>query len=276
MKVSRIRCKSALSRSGLYDLDYSYNPYLGCYHGCRYCYSMSVLSRELAMKWGEFVFVKENVVELLRHEVLKKKRGVVGVSTACDPYQPVEKDYELTRKGIEVLKGSGFHISIQSRSPLVLRDMDLIKGEGFDLGVTITILDEGLVKKVEPRSPRPLDRAKILEEYSGKVETWLFFGPVIPYIADSDENIRGVVKLASRSGSYLLYDRLRMKRWIPCLLRPALESIEPGLYKKVLKKLRDPGYWAEIFGRLGRICREYGVRCEPSMPSYERPRYKTF
>ena len=274
MKVSRIRCKSALSRSGLYDLDYSYNPYLGCYHGCRYCYSVSILSRELALDWGNFVFVKENVIEVLRQEVLRKKRGVVGVSTASDPYQPVEKVHELTRKGIEVLRGSGFHVSIQTRSPLVLRDADLIKGPGFDLGVTITTLDEWVARKVEPKSPRPLERAKVLEEYSGKVDTWLFFGPIIPFLADGEDNVRAVVKLASKCGSHLLYDKLRVKKWIPMLLRPALERIEEGLYERVMDRVRDQKYWQGVFGTIERACRDYGVRCEPSMPSYSRPKYK--
>jgi hypothetical protein len=128
----RIRVKTALSKSGLYDLDYAYNPYVGCFHGCVYCYARAyVRDEEVSRNWGTVVYIKENILEVLREEVKRKPRGVVGVSTLTDPYQPIEAGEGLTRRGIQVLLQGNFKVSIQTKSPLVTRDIDILKSYRF-------------------------------------------------------------------------------------------------------------------------------------------------
>ena len=125
MKVTEITCKTALNPSSLPGLVYSLNPYRGCQHKCAYCYVPNVL-RIKRCKWGEFVNVKTNIPVVLSKELRNKKQGVVAISTVTDPYQPIEKKYLLTRFCLEQLLRADFPISIQTKSDLVTRDINII------------------------------------------------------------------------------------------------------------------------------------------------------
>ena len=269
MTVESIRCKTALSPSKLPGLRYSLNPYRGCAHGCVYCYSPSVLGdRQLAMNWGKVVQPKQNIVEALAREVKRKTRGTVGVSTVCDPYQPLEAELELTRNCIELLSQRGFPVSIQTKSSLVLRDIDLVVPEKFDVGVTITTTDRELASELEPGAAPPDARAQVLEEFASRgVETWLFLGPIIPEIND-EENLRQVIEVARRTHSKLIYDKLNLKRWVLERMTPKLEKIRPGLAKQLPTLVSAKSErWREIRSKIESICSELGVRCEPAFPT---------
>ncbi|MEM2878383.1 MAG: radical SAM protein [Candidatus Hadarchaeales archaeon] len=257
-----IRCKGALSRSRLPGLVYCLNPYVGCGHGCLYCYAPSTIGDpELARSWGEIVRVKENIVEVLERELSVKERGTVGVSTVTDPYQPIEKRLELTRRCIETLSRHDFPVSIQTKSDLVLRDAEMISKGKFDVGVTITTMDPSTAKIIEPGAPPPEARAQVLEEFSSRgVETWLFLGPIIPGVNDSRESIEDVVKVAARTGSHVIYDKLNLKRWVMERLESKLEHF--GGVEKIVALLRDSLYWSRLYLNIGRICSDYGVKCE--------------
>src|SRR5512136_3489869 len=124
MVVREICARSILSKSQVFD--YVVNPYVGCQHSCIYCYAR-FMKRFTGHKepWGEFVDVKINAPDLLRCEIEKKKRGRVWVSGVCDPYQPLEATYRLTRQCLEILAHNNWPVIIQTRSPLVLRDIDI-------------------------------------------------------------------------------------------------------------------------------------------------------
>jgi len=268
----KIRCTVALTATKLPELDYSFNPYLGCQIGCRYCYALSFLQeKELGLNWGNFVMVKENILEILARDVKKKTRGVVGVSTLTDPYQSIEKKLELTRNGIELMSTNGFHVSIQTKSNLVLRDLDLISPGTFDIGVTITSSKPEVSRILEPSAPLPEKRAQILEECSNKgVETWLFFGPIIPHVNDSQSDILSVVKLAKRSNSIILYDRFREKRWVLEVLLPRLDELESGLGQKVKDSINDLSYWRQTSSMIERICKNHGVHLKVAFPGHQQ------
>jgi DNA repair photolyase len=257
------RCRSALSRSSLPGLRYSLNPYVGCGHGCLYCYAPSTLGDEvLAKNWGRIVRAKENVVEVLGREVLSRERGTVGVSTVTDPYQPLEGKLELTRRCIGVLAAHGFPVSIQTKSSLVLRDIDLISPDGFDVGVTITTMDRELAGKIEPGASPPDARAQVLNEFSARgVKTWLFLGPVIPGVNDSEDCIRRVVEAAAKARSALVYDRLNLRRWVMDRLGTLLDR-EFGGRERVLSALSNGTWWRGVSSRILSACRELGVKCE--------------
>ncbi len=271
VEYSSITCKTALSTSKLPGLRYSLNPYTGCEHGCVYCYSPSVLgNREFALKWGSFVKAKRNLPEVLGRELNRKPRGVVGVSTVTDPYQPAEAKLELTRQCLELLSRRDFPVSIQTKSSLVLRDADLIKQGSFDVGVTITTMDRELAEKIEPRASPPDARASALEGLSSRgVETWVFLGPLIPEVNDGKESIRRVVEVAKRTGSKLIYDKLNLKRWVPERLTPILDRERPGLAERLPARISQRGgRWRATCSTVEVICRELGVRCEPAFPSW--------
>ena len=264
-----ITCKTALSLSKLPGLMYSLNPYVGCEHGCIYCYSPSVLgNQQFSRDWGNFVKVKQNLLEVLERELKRKPRGVVGVSTVTDPYQPIESKLELTRRCLKLLSQHGFPVSVQTKSGLVLRDADLIKPKGFDVGVTITTMNRELAEKIEPRASPPDARANVLKEFASRgVETWLFFGPITPELNDSTENIRRVAEVAKKTGSKLIYDKLNLKRWVLDRIAPVLERARPGLAERLPALISQSGtHWSKISEVVKSTCKELGVRCESAFP----------
>jgi len=269
MEYGTIRCRTALSTSRLPGLTYSLNPYFGCEHGCLYCYSRSVFrDEEIARNWGTFVKAKSNISQVLARELQRKRKGTIGLSTVTDPYQPVESKLRLTRRCLEILAKHDFKVSIQTKSSLVLRDSDLISGPKFDVGVTITTMDSELAKKLEPRASPPDARQQVLENNSErKVETWIFLGPIIPYVNDYLENLEQIIRIAKATNSRLLFDKLNLRPWV-------LENLTPFLTKEVPHSLENlpsllgekSEYWNAISARIRSICQDLDVRCEPAFP----------
>lgn len=263
VEVKRVKVSSALSRSGLYDLDYAYNPYAGCSHNCLYCYARYYTSfREVSENWGRVVYVKNNVLEALSRDVKRYKRGVVGVSTITDPYQPVEASEKLTRKGLEVFFREGFRVSIQTKSPMVLRDLDLLSQNRrlVDAGLTVTTLDQSLAKLIEPRAPPPFERVRALKILSENgIETWVFLGPIIRGVNDSELNIKRIAEVALETGSRLIYDYFRFK--------PGMEKQMSSLAVKYSGCTSTPSSWRNLVrDKIEKICDELGVICEPAFP----------
>jgi DNA repair photolyase len=234
-----------------------------------YCYSRSVFhSREIAHAWGSFVKAKRNIPEVLARELPHKGKGTIGLSTVTDPYQPIESRLQLTRACLEVLKSSGFKVSIQTKSSLVLRDIDLISGPMFEMGVTITTMNQELAKKMEPQASSPDKRRQVLQEYcERKVETWIFLGPIIPNVNDHTEDIEQIVQVAKETRSRLLFDKLNLRPWV-------LESLTSFLSKETPESLENlpallgtsSEYWKDTSAKIRALCRDRNVPCETAFP----------
>ena len=186
MDVIEIQTKSALVKSGIPGVTFVINPYLGCGHGCRYCYAvfMRKYSRRHAhAAWGSFVEVKSNIVSVLRTELARKRKtGSVMMSSVCDPYQPAELRYKLTRGCLEALREFGWQVGILTRSPLVLRDIDILKSSlGASVGFSIPTDDDKVRKILEPNSPPIGSRVAALKKLrEAGMDTWAFIGPILP------------------------------------------------------------------------------------------------
>lgn len=269
VEYSYVVCKTALSPSRLPGLTYSLNPYVGCEHGCIYCYSPSVLkNKQLADNWGRVVRAKRNIVEVLGREVKHTTKGVVGVSTVTDPYQPLESSLELTRKCIEMLSRHDFPISIQTKSSLILRDADLIVPRKFEVGVTITTMNRELARLIEPKASSPDARAQVLEEFAKReVQTWIFLGPIIPEINDSEESLRNVIRVAAKTKSRILYDKLNLKQWVMERLGPVLEKEKLGLAERLPSIIQERESWRHTCSKIRSICGDLDVKCETAFPS---------
>ncbi|AKG38542.1 radical SAM protein [Infirmifilum uzonense] len=260
MTYKRIRVTHALSKSGLPDLDYSFNPYAGCAHACIYCYARAFTRyEEVSRNWGRIVYIKENIIDVLRDEIVSLKKGVVGVSTITDPYQPIESVEKLTRLGVELLLRSGFKVSIQTKSPLVTRDLDILeryRGQ-VNVGFTITTLNPKIASLIEPNSPSPLARAEALKRVSSRgLDTWVFLGPIIRGVNDTRSSLEQVIDLAFETGSKLFYDFYHH--------RPELaESMKPLLVENPLAT-GAPRIWRERVQEVIRaLCDERGIECIP-------------
>lgn len=181
MNVKEIHSKTILSASKIYN--YVINPYIGCEHACQYCYARFIKKFTGHNEpWGQFVDVKINAADLLEVEIKKKKRASVWVSGLCDPYQPLEAEYKLTRKCLEILADHHWPVIIQTRSSLVLRDLDILKrAENFEVGLSITTADDGIRKIFEPNAPSIPERLNTLDElHRAGIRTYAMIAPILP------------------------------------------------------------------------------------------------
>lgn len=171
VRFGEINSKTIMGRSGIKDVDYSINPYLGCEHACLYCYAKFMTRRgHNGEEWGSFVDVKVNGLECLEKELPRKKRGVVLLSSVTDPYQPIEIKWQLTKRMLGRLLEYDFPINIQTKSKLILRDLDIIRRfSDVEAGLTITTIDDSIRKVFEPEASSVEDRLKTLRTLSDAV-----------------------------------------------------------------------------------------------------------
>lgn len=179
--VREIRSRTILSKSQIYP--YTLNPYVGCMHACTYCYAR-FMKRVTGHSepWGEFVDVKVNAAELLEGEAARKSRDRVWVSGVCDPYQPLEERYGLTRRCLDILSSSGWPVTVQTRSPLVLRDLDIISAaRDFEVGFSVTTSDDSIRRVFEPCAPPVGERVAALDAlHRAGVRTFAMIAPMLP------------------------------------------------------------------------------------------------
>lgn len=202
MIIKEIQSKSILSASKIYP--YVINPYTGCQHNCLYCYA-HFMKRFTGHRepWGQFVDVKVNAPELLRREITRKKPDRVWVSGVCDPYQPLEAQYRLTRQCLEILAQHDWPVTVQTRSPLVLRDLDILKqGRSFEVGFSVTTADDGIRRWFEPSAPPIAERIRALDElHRAGIFTYAMIAPMLPGVEELPELLEGKV-------TYVRLDRM--------------------------------------------------------------------
>lgn len=182
LKIKQINAKSVLNPSKIFD--YCLNPYTGCQINCKYCYARLFMRRYSGHHepWGEFVDVKINAPEVLRRQLERAPKGVVWISSVCDPYQAPEATYEMTRRCLKELVLKQFPVNIQTKSTLVLRDLDLLQEfERIEVGMTITTDNEKTARAFEPGAPPVKERLKALGKiHSLGIRTFAFVGPLLP------------------------------------------------------------------------------------------------
>ena len=259
--IKEIKVKTALSPSQLPGLDYALNPYRGCEHACVYCYAPSVIHWNNG-KWGENVEIKINLPRILSKELKFKKKGVVGLGTVTDPYQPVEKKYEITRRSLELLLMHDFPVCIQTKSSLVLRDIDILREfSRIEVGATLTTLDEKVRKNLEHGAGSTAERLGALRTLrESGISTWVFLGPVMPYLTESEALIDTI---AAVKPDYILLDRLRMRDGIWNGVTEFIGGSNPKLLSEYERIFLGGGeYYRELFEKMIIKCKEKGIRCE--------------
>jgi DNA repair photolyase len=261
VKTGEADCKSIINISGIQGVDYAVNPYIGCSHGCTYCYARFMTRwYHHGEKWGTFVDVKKNAVECMMKEAPKKRRGVILFSSVTDAYQPIEKQTELTRNLLKILKEYDYPVEILTKSSLVQRDIDVL-GEltQSEVGLTITSLDDKVRRAFEPGASSILDRLNTLEKFSDTgIPTYAFLGPLLPYISETDmETLLNI--LADKVGRVIV-DRLNIKagnwRDIENTVVSSYPEILPE-FKKASKEKSE--YYEDLRGKMKRLLDERAI-----------------
>jgi len=187
--------------------------------------------------WGSFVDVKVNSPEVLQRQLQRKARGRVMISSVTDAYQPIEAKYKLTRKCLEVLLQYQFPVDILTKSPLVLRDLDLIKEfKDIEVGVTVTTNDEKIRKVFEPKAPSITARINTLKKlHNNGINTYAFIGPVLPMNPEALlENINPHVdsiiidRMNYTSKTLKIYKRMNLSKWL-----------EDGFIENIIQRLEN-------------------------------------
>ena len=264
LTIKEIECKSILNRSGL--ADYALNPFVGCEHGCRYCYGRFMMRfTKHREPWGRFVDVKVNAPRVLMKQVKRSRVGRVFISSVCDGWQPLEEKYGITRACVKILLANGFPITILTKSALVSRDLDLIEGRPeVELGATLTTLDEGCRRLFEPRGSSGEERISLLKQAKEKgITTYAFLGPIMPYLFDTQENLRLLIAAFRDVGVDWIYlDLLNPRPGVWASLYPVLRDHFPHLvprYRGVLFNPRERNHYGlrlrEKIEKLGRLYR---------------------
>jgi DNA repair photolyase len=243
MIVKEIHSKTILSKSKVHD--YVVNPYVGCQHACTYCYAR-FMKRFTGHKepWGEFVDVKVNAVDLLRVEIGKRKRASVWISGVCDPYQPLEGKYKLTRGCLEILAQHDWPVIIQTRSPLVLRDIDILKeASSFEVGLTIPTADDAIRKLFEPNAPPITERLRTLDElHQAGIKTYAMIAPLLP-------GAEGLAPALEGKVNHVIVDRMNYNHANWVYAKHGLED-----------RLSDEFYY-RTSREIAAVCEKSGIGC---------------
>jgi DNA repair photolyase len=230
------------------SFDRSINPYRGCEHGCIYCFARpthAYLGLSPGVDFESKLFVKPNAAELLERELSAPNYSprTIAIGTNTDPYQPIEKQYQVMRRILEVLERFGHPVGIVTKSALVLRDLDILARMAernlAKVALSVTTLDPKLARVMEPRAATPARRLEALRQLSAAgVPTSVMVAPVIPAINDAEIEriLDAAAALGVKGAGYVL---LRLPLEVRDLFREWLMANFPDRYRHVFKLVRD-------------------------------------
>lgn len=261
MKIKEIEAKSIIVKSSIPDTDYVVNPYVGCQFGCLYCYAtfMGRFVHEPRDNWGQYVYVKANAVELAQRQLsrwgAKRRQSRVLLSSVTDPYQGVEKQCRLTRGILGAFVEAQYPglVSILTKSPMVLRDVDLLQQlPNAEVGLTVTTTDDLLSRTLEVRAPLASRRLSTLGQLCEKsVPTFAFIGPLLPHFRYEPEVLDELLRQIAGTGvqqvyvehinlpSYVRTRLLRELGNVPEQMRAVYEGANTAEHRQALGKIVD-------------------------------------
>lgn len=221
--------------------DYNMNLYRGCDHGCIYCDSRSECYRNDCF---DTIMLKENALNILAKELSsKKKKGVVGIGAMSDSYNRFEATEKITQGALKLIKDFHFGVSLETKSNLVIRDIDLFqdiqKYNDVIVKMTITCADDTLSKIIEPNVCASSLRFQAIKKMSDAgIYTGILLHPVLPFITDNEENIKTIVKLAYENGAKFVncYFGVTLRDRQRDFYYENLDKSFPGLKEKYMKR----------------------------------------
>lgn len=251
--------------------DVSINPYRGCEHGCVYCYARPTheyFGLSAGLDFESMIFAKKDAPEQLRQELRSRsfKPQVIAMSGVTDPYQPIEKKLEITRRCLEVLVEARCPVAIITKNALVLRDLDLLRQlaehRAVSVAISITTLDGDLARKMEPRASHPLRRIEAIARLrEAGIPAGIMTAPIVPAITDHE--VPALLEAAAAAGAVFAgYTIVRLPGAVEPLFKEWLENHFPDRAAKVLARLREMRGGALYDPRFGSRMRGEGVFAE--------------
>jgi DNA repair photolyase len=254
---------------------YGMNIYRGCTHGCIYCDSRSKC-------YGfthpfEDIEVKQNAPELLEKTLKsKRKKCMIGTGAMSDPYMHCEKELELTRRSLEIILKNGFGVTVQTKSDLILRDIDLLSEINHSakcvVQITLTTYDDELCRILEPNVCNTKRRIEVLEELrKNGIPTIVWLTPILPFINDTEDNITAILNECVRVGVKGIIDfgmGLTLREGDREYYYAALDKYFPGMKERYIRRygnayeLPSPNA-KELMGLFQRICKDNGILSTP-------------
>jgi len=285
--------RSVLVRNDSPDVPFAVglNPYRGCEHGCIYCYARPTheyLGFSAGLDFESRILVKEDAPELLRRELSspKWKPEPIAMCGVTDPYQPIERKLQITRRCLEVLLEFRNPVGLITKNHLVTRDLDILARmasyHGVSVSLSITTLDFGLSRAMEPRTSIPELRLQAIRELTeAGVPAGVMVAPVIPGLTDRE--IPKLLEAAAQAGArHAGFTMLRLPQAVGPLFERWLEQHYPLKKQKILSRLREvrggkvsdsrfgrrmrgEGFYADQVEHLFEVsCRRAGIPGDPS------------
>ena len=268
VKISDIDVKSVLTKSNLPVSDYSVNPYVGCTHACKYCYA-SFMKRftNHPEPWGEFLDVK-HWPEMTNPEKYKGKELFIGSVT--DPYNPQEEEYGRTRALLQQLKGSGVKISIQTKSDLVLRDMELIRTfPDARVGFSINTLDERFKDDMDNAVSIERRLEAMRQFHEAGIRTTCFISPIFPGITD----VMAIIERVKDRCNLVWLENLNLRGNYKSVIMDYIRdkhSALLSLYEEIYLKNKR-AYWEQLDAEVRAYAGENGLEYLRNDDTMKRP-----
>lgn len=255
-----------------FGIDYHMNLYKGCSYGCIFCDS-----RSDAYHIDNFDEIRSKVdaLKILEEELASKQlKGVVSFGTLSDPYNEKEEEYKITRGALELIKKYGFGVSIDTKSDLILRDVDLLKeiqeNNNVIIKVSVCTFDDKLAKILEPNVISSTKRFSVVKELrNAGLYAGILLMPVLPFITDNEENIRKCVELASENQAKFIYTKMGMtlRKKVREYFYEHIDQFYPGLsndYQTVYEKnlVCSPLKYRDLLELFVNECSKHHLLCD--------------
>lgn len=252
-----------------FGADYNMNIYRGCTHGCIYCDSRSDCYQN---KEFDTIKAKADALKIIRSDLRRKvTKGVISTGAMSDPYNIYEEKEKLTQNALTLIDAYGFGVAIATKSPLISRDIDILKQIKSHSPViaklTITAYDDELSRKIEPNVAASSQRFRAIRELG---DAGIFAGilmmPILPYVNDNIENITNIVKCAADSGARFIYPAfgLTMRDGQREYFLSRLDALYPGLAKKYMSRYGtryscSSPHARKLYEEFQKLCSQYNI-----------------
>ncbi len=282
MAVIEIQAKTLLATishpDGIFGMKYNMNLYRGCQHRCIYCDSRSACY-EIENFDGD-ILVKANALQLLEKELSRKRiKGVVGTGSMNDPYMPLEKQYHLTGRALELIARFGFGVHINTKSDLVVRDLEILRRIGrvhATVCFSISTTDDDLARKIEPGAPPSSARFRAMRALAeGGIAVGVCMMPVLPFLEDTPENITAIVERAVENGGSFIVPwfgmsmRDRQREYFYAQLDRLFPGLRPQFERAFGERYECPARNAKaLAGLFYSLCSQHNLGTRvPPMPA---------